>query len=403
MPARSPCRYVACLSVGACSRSGEVDGASVPGTRNTSSAAATGPRDYFAIPPAAFTNELGNFPDYGPCSIHFTGESHCTGRETLLPAQFSCVRWQSTARSPLPTFRSWAHFRQSGKRDLEFFRYAYPVMVKLTKILQAGILPGDHFPTDYPGQPSTYDVIEVVGHGIYNSGLWLLTQEIMIEATREALRLGLPEADSAFLAALEAELPVAKNEFETLFWDPATSHYKIDPTGYSHSNGYFIDFAYGQHIATTLGLPPFMNDERLVTHMIKAFPQFMQLRDETGHYIGPPNIAPLVGPILPFATFYARPEDDLVWTGSAMTMAATYISEGKRLQNQTLVSMGLEIAQAIEYQMIERFERGYMFNYPEYWPNIDPSTYAYSGGNRFRVGMDVLNSLKPVRPIVFGP
>jgi len=303
---------------------------------------------------------------------------------------------------PMKTiFRSWAHFRQSKRKDLEFFRYAYPVMVKLTRILQAGILPGDHFPMDYPGQAQTYDVMEVVGHGIYNSGLWLLTQEIMIEATREAIRLGLPEADPAFLAALEAELPLAKNEFELLFWDPATSHYKFDASGYSHSNGYFVDFAYGQHIATTLGLPPFMNDERLVTHMIQAFPQFMQLRDETGHFIGPPNMAPLVGPILPFTTFYARPEDDLVWTGSAMTMAATYISEGKRLKNRALVGMGLEIAHAIEYQMIERFERGYMFNYPEYWPNIDSNTYAYSGGNRFRVGMDILNSLKPVRPIVF--
>jgi non-lysosomal glucosylceramidase len=291
---------------------------------------------------------------------------------------------------PMKTiFRAYAYYKRTG--DSAFLAYAYPYMLKLLQHLQAGIKPGDHLPPDLPGQSSTYDVVEVVGHGIYNSGLWLLTEEIMIEATERARVLGVTQATNSVRSHLLTELPLAKAEFEQLFWDPVGMHYKIDPVG-SYGDGYFISAMFAQHVATTLGLAPLVDRQHELEHLRAAFPRLMQQRDSSGHLIGPPLVAPETGPPLPGPCA----EICEVWPGSATFAAATWVGEGRRLGDASLVKEGLEMGHALEYQITENVSNGFLFNAPESWYGNDTHTYRSPGMNRTRAALDLLNSVTPV-------
>jgi len=292
-------------------------------------------------------------------------------------------------------FRAYALYRRT--HDDAFLRYAYPAMRNQFEYLRAGIKPGDHIPPDYPGQSSTYDVVEVVGHGVYNAGLWLLTEEIMADATAKASALGVAEATPDVSAWIAAELPQAKAEFETLFWDPVGGHYKIDPAG-SYGDGIFSDTLFAQHVATTLGLPSLLDDTHVLMHLRTAYPQLMQTKDGDGHYIGPPLVVPQVGP--PFPPPCA--EICEVWQGTAVWVAAAYVSEGKRLHAPDLVADGLTIGQAVEYQTTENVSNGFLFDAPEGWYANDTHVYRSPGMNRSRAALDLLHTVAPVVPAAFG-
>ncbi|HVV75392.1 MAG TPA: GH116 family glycosyl-hydrolase [Mycobacteriales bacterium] len=283
--------------------------------------------------------------------------------------------------------RAFAYLRHSGNRA--FLRFAYPAMVDLYDYLAAGIKPGDHIPPDYPGQSSTYDLVEVVGHGVYNAELWLLTDEIMDNVARRAGTLGLPGASRAFQKQIRSNLAAAKSEFESLFWDPVGHHYKIDAAG-SYGDGIFLSTLFAQHFATSLHLPPLVNRQHEVDQLQTAYPKLMHLKDSAGHEIGPPLVVTNGGQ--PFPTPCAN-EICEVWQGAAMFAAATYAGEGRRLHLPVLVRDGLRIAHVIEYQTTENTDNGYLFDPPESWYDDSTATYRSPEFNRSRAGIEVLDSL----------
>lgn len=293
---------------------------------------------------------------------------------------------------PMATiFRCYAYYRRTG--DTAFLKYAYPAMLQLMRGIQKGIHAPDHLPLDPPGQEDSYDAWHAEIHNVYNAQLWLLTEEIMIDATQRAHDLGVAAANPSIRQELQTDLPQAKQEFETLFWNPVLGHYTMDPAGAGYQGGYFVDRFFAQQIATTLGLPPLVPLTHEVEDLTHAYPQQMQEK-VNGHLVGPPNMAPDAGPML---TTSEQPlEEEEIWPGSAMEYAGTFLQAGKAAHNATLTREGLTMAHALEYWMDEKVSQGFLFEEPDSWNYDDPSVYRSPSFNQERTTLGVLNTLSPV-------
>jgi uncharacterized protein (DUF608 family) len=286
-------------------------------------------------------------------------------------------------------YRMYAYYRRTG--DTEFLKYAYPAMLKLMQTVQAGIHAPDHLPLDLPGQEDTYDALHAEGHNIYNSELWLLTEEVMIDATQKARDLGVSQASSTTEQQLQSDLPQAKQEFETLFWDPVVAHYKIDPTG-QYADGYFVATFNAQSVASTLGLPPLVPLGHEVQHLLAAYPQEMQQKVD-GHLVGPPNVVPNSGPV---TTTMQPIEENEIWPGFAMQYAGTFLQAAQAAHNSVLRAEGFQLAHALEYWLTEKVSQGLMFDQPDAWEWDAPSLYRSPSMNRTRSTLGVLNTISPI-------
>jgi hypothetical protein len=259
--------------------------------------------------------------------------------------------------------------------------------------MQGSVLPGDHLPTELPVQRNTYDAILWGSRSVYNSQLYILMHEAMIDATRHARALGVADATTELEQQLRTELGLAKQQFETEYWDALAGHYKMDPEGAPpYLNGFFVDTLYSQHVATQLGLPDTLNVKRAAQHIKKAWPQQMQVKVD-GHLVGPPNVAPGVGPL---DTVMRPIEEWEIWGGAALLYAASISEVGRRVGDQDLVDKGMLLAHELEWWRVENIKTGYFFDEPEGWLYNDPYSYRSPSMNRNRVGIDVLNSVKPV-------
>ena len=317
-----------------------------------------------------------------------TGATHNVVTNSLEPVvgrlQFSDV--------PMATiFRSYAYYRRTG--DDAFLRYAYPAMLQLMRGLQKGIHAPDHFPQDLPGQEDSYDAWHAEVHNIYNAQLWLLTEEVMIDATQRARALGVTAATASIAEQLKQDLPQAKQQFETMFWNPVLGHYTMDPGGAGYQGGYFIDRFFAQQIATTLGLPPLVPLAHEVEDLHNAYPQQMQNKKD-GHLIGPPNMSPEAGPMNPAQEQVI--EEGEIWPGSAMEYAGTYLQAGQAAKDPLLTKQGLDIAHALEYWMVEKVSLGFLFEEPGGWMYDDPSVYRSPSFNQERTTLGVLNTIDPI-------
>jgi hypothetical protein len=54
------------------------------------------------------------------------------------------------------------------------------------------------------------------------------------------------------------------------------------------------------------------------------------------------------------------------------------------------------LAHELEWWRVENIKTGYFFDEPEGWLYNDPYSYRSPSMNRNRVGIDVLNSVKPI-------
>ena len=264
-------------------------------------------------------------------------------------------------------------------------------MLKQLQLLQGGIHAPDHLPLDLPGQEDSYDVLHAEIHIIYNSELFLLTEEIMIDATQKARALGVASATEAIQQQLLTDLPLAKQEFESIFWDPILGHYKIDPLG-QYVDGYFVASFYAQNVAITLGLPSLVPLEHEIQHMVNAYPIQMQM-SYNGHLIGPPNVVPGVGPI----NIVMQPiEEQEVWPGIAMMYAGSFIQAGQAANDQSLIDMGYTMAHTLEYWMAEYVPLGFLFEEPGAWLWSTPTIYRSPSFNQERTTLGVLNTISPI-------
>lgn len=290
-------------------------------------------------------------------------------------------------------FRMYAYYRRTG--DKEFLKYVYPAMLKLMNTLQAGTHPPvDHLPLAPPGQTSNYDAWLTEVHTIYTSELYLLSLTIMVHATDLAAQAGVPEATPALLKSYKSELPLAKAQFEQIFWHPlGLGFYSVDALqgALYVVPAIFMDALYAEHMASSFGLPSLLDPAHKVAHLETAYPRQMQTK-VNGHLVGPPNLTPYVGPM---DTTARTIEEGEIWIGPAIQYAAEFINTGRAHNKPELVNMGLEMANAIEYQLVENIPNGYLFAEPDaYWWN-DPTSFRAPSFSRTRSGPDLLFTWKP--------
>ena len=322
--------------------------------------------------------------------VNGVGETGVTRNEVTNALEPTTGRQQFSDVPMATIFRSYAYYRRTG--DTAFLKYAYPVMLKLMQGLQAGIHAPDHFPLDLPGQADSYDAWHAEIHNIYNAELWLLTEEIMIDATQKARGLGVAEATQTVEQQLQTDLPQAKQEFETVFWNPVVHHYTMDPGGPDYQEGIFVDRFFAQQIATTLGLPPLVPISHEVEDLRTAYPQEMQQKVD-GHLVGPPNMVPNSGPLI---TTMQPIEEEEIWPGSAMEYAGTFLQAAQATHDSVLRAEGFEMAHALEYWMAEKVSLGFLFEEPGGWQWDDPSSYRSPSFNQERTTLGVLNDIKPI-------
>ncbi len=289
---------------------------------------------------------------------------------------------------------AYSYYRAT--HDAAFLRFTYPAMLKTFQYIEAHVPPGDHLPVDPPAQTDTYDGWEMVGHGIYNSELYLLAEQVMIAATRDALTLGVPKATSAELQALRTELPRSQSTFESDFWDPLPSpigpHYTIDTGSPEYGKGIMADALFAQHIAEDLGLPDLVNPRRIIAHLETAYPLLTQFTDSTGHVTGAANgVNDLGSEIRTSAT-----EGNEVWVGTTWMLAATLYHEGVRFHNPALKADALVLGKDLYYQIYDNLSNGFAFGEPEAYGVTSPSAYRDTSYLRPRAVWELLTEIEPV-------
>lgn len=324
--------------------------------------------------------------------VHGIGDTGVT-RPVVAPIEPTTGRLSFFDLANLSIFRMYAYYRRTG--DAEFLRYAYPAMLKLLRLTQASVRPGIHLPFTPGIQTNTWDaILHGAGYQLYNSQLYLLSMEVMIHATQLARELGVAEATAEIQQSLKNELPLAKADFETLLWNDQFGYYKMDHLGGGYGvPAIFMDSFFAEHVATTLGLPPLVNQERKIRHMLTAYPQMMQIK-VNGRFVGPPNVFPVFGPYTALTT--RTIEETEVWSGATLLLAAAYIDTGKANLRPDLIDMGLELAESLSYWLNDCLECGFLFNNPEGWMHDDPTSFRSTSFNRTRSGIDLLNTWKPI-------
>ncbi|PTL71917.1 hypothetical protein C1I63_03060 [Rathayibacter caricis DSM 15933] len=294
--------------------------------------------------------------------------------------------------------RAYATYQSTGDKSL--LRDAYPAMLRLWQNdVQPRIPAGDTLPTEAAVFASTYDIMGQSGgvHGVYNSGLYILGTEIMAAATKDAQRLGIPEAAGVDVGALKQTAVASRAAYDKAFW--TGSYYSFTDAG-ERATDVFVDALWPQHVAEQLKLPDVNPRDRVGTHLTTAFDQLAQVKDSSGQLLGAPNLVPIGGK--PYGYIPNRPREAgfqaaEVWTGTNFEFAGTLIREGRRLGLPDLVTKGNTLADGVVHQIYSpdaAAEGAFAFNTPEAWNGYDTTTYRAAYYSRALAAWDMYASAR---------
>ncbi len=287
---------------------------------------------------------------------------------------------------------------QSGAALREF----YPAMLRAYLNDVAKRIPADKaLPIEPPFFGSTYDMMGNTegSQSVYNSGLYLLSLEIMIAATDQAHKAGIPEAVAVDPVKLASTLEKAKAAYEKAFW--AGSYYRASSEGRRYDD-LFSDTLWPQHHAALLGLPDIVPTDHLVTHLRTEARLIAQNKDSTGHWRGAGNLMRLDGKLYPFVGLPQASSMDVgengfdareIWMGANYALAATYIQEGQRLRKSDLTQTGIMLAQALDHQVYSPKSAGkgaFIFNEANAYYTGDAGIYRAPGVTRNLAAWDLL-------------
>jgi len=283
-------------------------------------------------------------------------------------------------------------------------REFYPSMLRAYSNDIAKRIPaGKRLPIEPALFGSTYDIMGITegAHAVYNSGLYLLSLEIMIAATNEAKELGIPEARTVDVAQLRTTLAGAKAAYEKAFW--TGSYYRVASEG-RRFNDLFSDTLWPQHHAQLLGLPDLAPPDHIVSHLRTQAKLLMKNKDAAGHLRGVANLLRLDGTLYPFVGLPQASTMDVsengfdsreVWMGTNYALAATYIEEGERFGLADLTATGRALAKALDYQVYSPSspaKGAYAFNEPNAYYAGDPTIYRGPGMSRNLAAWDMLKA-----------
>jgi len=286
--------------------------------------------------------------------------------------------------------------------DRAFLHDVYPAMKRQNEFLMATVRPGEHLPhvADHnptqsflPVFPDTYDVIPVVGRDVYNSELYLLSLEVMLEAGRQ-------NGESAeMLDRWQRELAAGRVEFENTFWDPAHDWYRY--TEYATGSAAHVDTFFAQHVAERLNLPDLVDLSHYREQMLAHYEEFMVGRDSKGAPVGPRNmILPPGATTWPaLTTLFGKAEplqENDIWAGSAYFAAATWLRAGTRFNDRQLKAEGVAMGTAVADEIWQNSDNGFQFNDPDAWKYFNVALYTYPGYVRPLAIWEVMDAIKPI-------
>lgn len=283
-------------------------------------------------------------------------------------------------------------------------REFYPAMLRAYTNDIAKRIPSDKgLPVEPAFFGSTFDMMGISegAHSVYNSGLYLLSLEIMVASTAEAKDLGLAEARSVDLARLRATLVAAKAAYEKAFW--TGTYYRAASEG-RRFDDLFSDTLWPQHHAQLLALPDLAPADHIVSHLRTAARLLKQNKDEAGHVRGAANSMRLDGRLYPFVGLPQASTMDVgengfdsreVWMGANYALAATYIEAGKRFGHADLTEAGVALAKALDHQVYapsSPAKGAYVFNEPNAYYAGDLTIYRGPGMSRNLAAWDLLKA-----------
>lgn len=285
--------------------------------------------------------------------------------------------------------------------DPAFLHEVYPAMKRQIAFLMATVKPGEHLPRagvtrpedKLPKFPNIYDVIPIAGRDIYNSELYLLSLEVLIEAGKQN-----GEA-TATIENWQHELAAAKSEFENIFWDPAQRWYKY--TEYREGSATLLDTFFAQHVAERLNLSDLVDLSHYREELTLHYPAFMTHRDARGALVGPTNMILPPGittwPLLInlFGTRAALQEPD-VWSSTGYLAAATWYHAGERFSEPQLKTEGITMGISVADQIWKYDENGFAFDAPLGWKSYSQALYTYPGYSSPLGVWELVDAIRPV-------
>jgi non-lysosomal glucosylceramidase len=288
--------------------------------------------------------------------------------------------------SPSKFMFQWYAFAQMTN-DRPFLRQAWPAMKSEIAWLKGTIAPGGQLPSEPFLFSNPFNIVpQGPGPALFNSELYLLALNIAI-ATGEQL-----EVDQAYVEGLRSDLAAARAEFESVFWDPATQHYRFSSAG-PYSDAATIAAFYAQHLAESVGLPDVVDPDRHRVELTVHHPEFRSF-NAAGDMIGAPLLTRpggLANPdgSIPFVV-------DWVVVGDNYVAAADYFDSGERYGAQQLQDFALELGEGVSRQIWLKPENGLAFAAPWAWFPHDTRKYIYPGYSQALAVWDLLQAIKPL-------
>ncbi|ABW13810.1 protein of unknown function DUF608 [Parafrankia sp. EAN1pec] len=284
--------------------------------------------------------------------------------------------------------------------DDDLLEYGYAPMLKALTYSQFFRPTGSHLPADPASNnpPNTMDQAVVNGHGIYNCGLYLLSLQILSTLTPQAARLGVDEATPEIQKELDEELAAAKEEFERIFWNPATGRYRYcdgtggigDRTGTIRGrfkpvpppDAIWLESFAGQLVAMELGLPDVVDLDHARTHLKNTLDSFVRFRDPEGNLMGGPIILKPDFSIYPSSL--RTTEINEVIPGIAFLAAAGAFRIGAKVKDKDITEKALKLGEGCALQIYDIESNGYAFATPESWFVDDHHISRFPGYTRTR-------------------
>jgi len=362
----------------------------------------------------AFSEALENAPNYTDTAADIKSGPFVIFKD--LPA---CAAGKDNFIDIPSKFIARAYAYSYLNHDEVFLQRLYPAMLKAFHCLENEVPEGKHLPvaaemgrledsqSDAVNKrprvfnfqrdfkllkwPNTFDTIFTSGPDSYDSELYLLSLEVMIETGR---RLGVNPSE---IGALNRRLTDAKAEFENTFWDAKQGYYAYTVTPRAGQDSVLLDTFFAQHIAARLQLPDLVNIQRYQHQLMGSYSAFMSWRDPEGHLIGAPNM--LAGKGVkewPLLGVLGAVQEEGVWPGVNYFVASTYVAAGRRFGNESLINDGIEMASAVSTQIWVNNKNGYVFNAPMSWDRSDTTWYIYPAYERELAIWDLMDSIKPV-------
>lgn len=203
----------------------------------------------------------------------------------------------------------------------------------------------------------------------------MIEVDAMNAATREAQRLGIPQATNGIADEIASRFTATRDTLDSALWDPARGHYDFDtgtgngPPHGDYDQGLFADATYPESTTALAGLPSIFKPEHLAEHLQSVYDHNVApFKDAEGNLVGAVDLLSQDYSVIgdPHPVFFnSNANAREMWVGQEYPLAAAMVLTGRRVGDHKLVTEGLDLAQAVAYQGWTKPGTGYAFQIPE--------------------------------------